>query len=63
MEEYRTNTKPRKPRSFSEWQDIRRKNPHAYYLPRNQAKVLQDRQQLGQSFYDRKKEASDDVFE
>jgi hypothetical protein len=63
MEEKRTDKEMRKPRSFQEWQDIRRKNPHAYYLPRNQAKVLQDRQQLGQSFYDRKKEASDDVFE
>lgn len=63
MEEKRTNTKARKPRSFSEWQDIRRKNPHAYYLPRNQAKVLQDRQELGQSFYDKKEGSDDDVFE
>ncbi len=41
---------------------MRRSHPYAYYLPHIQAKVLQDRQRMGQSFYDGKKEASDDVF-
>ena len=63
MEEYRTNKEMRKPRTFEAWQEIRRKAPHTYYLPRNQKKVIEDRVALGESFYDKKEGSDDDVFE
>lgn len=61
MEKNRAKPETRKPRSFQQWQQIRRSSPHSYYLSRNQAKVFQDRLQLGQSFYDKEAAHDDDI--
>ena len=50
----------RKPKTFSEWQEVRRRNPRAYHTASTSKKVLEDRETLGpDAFYKRSDEDGD----
>ncbi|CRK76559.1 hypothetical protein NIG5292_02623 [Nereida ignava] len=43
------------PKTFKQWQQLRRSNPsgmNGYYSTKTQQKLMQDRQTLGDSFYE-----------
>lgn len=39
------------PRSWSDWQQLRKSNPHQYYKPNVQARLMSDRAKLGDAFW------------
>lgn len=50
----------RKPKTFQEWQQVRRRNPNLYYSASTSKKVLEDRETLGaDAFYKRSDEDGD----
>lgn len=51
----------RKPKTFAAWQEIRRRNPTAYYSATTSKKVMEDRLTLGEAFYTRKEGEDDDL--
>lgn len=47
----------RKPKTFAEWQEVRRRNPNVYYSASTSRKVIEDRETLGaDAFYKRSEE-------
>lgn len=47
----------RKPKTFQQWQQVRRKQPHIYYSAATSRKVFEDRATLGHDeFYRRSNE-------
>lgn len=51
----------RRPKSFSDWQDLRRRNPSSYYSAKNTQRMLEDRQTLGAAAFYKKSDDEDDV--
>ena len=45
-----------KPKTFQQWQNIRRSMGSKYYTPRVQSQMQKDAAALGQSFFDKRKE-------
>jgi len=55
-----TMTKP-KPKTFSQWNELRKANPRQYYSPRVQTQVLKDAQSLGSEVFYSKQPPSQDT--